>query len=293
MGGAMQTTVATPDGLAFHVRVSRSHDTAVQLQIFGRPSKDDANAVAGTIRYMLRLDEDMGDFYQKAEADPELAWASAEGAGRMVRSSTVFEDVIKTICTTNCSWSATERMVTSLVANLGTPAQGPSEEGMPARAFPTARVLAQQPDSFYADVVRAGYRGRYLKMVSSMVAEGEVELDQLTAEHPLSLTDDEVERRLLTLPGVGAYAAAHIMMLLGRFSRLVFDSWTLPRYRKLTGRPRVGEHAIERRFRRYREHAGLAFWLYLTRDWVDGDRTMPGDGPAQVSQDPVAGEEVP
>jgi hypothetical protein len=26
---------------------------------------------------------------------------------------------------------------------------------------------------------------------------------------------------------------------------------------------------IERRFRRYGEWAGLAFWLYLTRNWVE------------------------
>ena len=29
------------------------------------------------------------------------------------------------------------------------------------------------------------------------------------------------------------------------------------------------DRTIERRFRRYREYAGLAFWLYLTRDWVE------------------------
>jgi hypothetical protein len=29
---------------------------------------------------------------------------------------------------------------------------------------------------------------------------------------------------------------------------------------------------MERRFRRYRDFAGLAFWLYLTRDWVPEDQ---------------------
>jgi hypothetical protein len=31
----------------------------------------------------------------------------------------------------------------------------------------------------------------------------------------------------------------------------------------------VSDAGIERRFRRYGPYAGLAFWLYLTRDWVD------------------------
>ena len=75
--------------------------------------------------------------------------------------------------------------------------------------------------------------------------------------------------RLLALPGVGPYAAAHVMMLLGRYSRLVLDSWTRPTYARLAGaRKPVVDRSIERRFRRYGPYAGLAFWLYLTRDWV-------------------------
>ena len=37
----------------------------------------------------------------------------------MVRSPTVFEDVVKTICTTNTSWGGTTRMVNALVEHLG------------------------------------------------------------------------------------------------------------------------------------------------------------------------------
>jgi 3-methyladenine DNA glycosylase/8-oxoguanine DNA glycosylase len=104
------------------------------------------------------------------------------------------------------------------------------------------------------------------------VAGGELDLEQLLAASRAELPDEEVERRLLELPGVGPYAAAHIMLLLGRHSRLVLDSWTRPKYAHLMGKPKgklVADRAIARRFRRYREHAGLAFWLVLTRDWVD------------------------
>lgn len=53
-----------------------------------------------------------------AGGEPDLAWV-VRGAGRMIRSPTVFEDVVKTICTTNCAWSATIRMVSALVEHLG------------------------------------------------------------------------------------------------------------------------------------------------------------------------------
>jgi hypothetical protein len=58
------------------------------------------------------------------------------------------------------------------------------------------------------------------------------------------------------------------MMLLGRYSRLILDSWTRPKYLRVSGSRRAKDSTIERRFRRYGGYAGLAFWLYLTRDWV-------------------------
>jgi N-glycosylase/DNA lyase len=132
--------------------------------------------------------------------------------------------------------------------------------------------MASAGDGFYAGVARAGYRGPYLREIARRVAAAEVDLEELLAASRAELPDPEVERRLLELPGVGPYAAAHVMLLLGRHSRLVLDSWTRPRYARLTGRPEgrlVADRIIARRFRRYREHAGLAFWLVLTRDWVD------------------------
>jgi hypothetical protein len=58
------------------------------------------------------------------------------------------------------------------------------------------------------------------------------------------------------------------MMLLGRYSRLILDSWTRPKFASLNGGKAVKDTTIERRFRPYGRYAGLAFWLYLTRDWV-------------------------
>ena len=83
-----------------------------------------------------------------------------------------------------------------------------------------------------------------------------------------SLGRQHVAARLLALPGIGPYGTAHMMMLLGRHSRLVLDSWTRPKYAQLVGRSTVPDKTIARRFRRYGRYAGLAFWLFLTRDWV-------------------------
>jgi len=224
-----------------------------------RPGARLARDLAGAAAHLLRLDEDLAGFYAIAAADPALAWAT-RGAGRIVRSPTVFEDVVKTICTTNCAWSATERMVGALVSNLGD--EGPGGR----RAFPTPAAMAVAGEAFYRDVVRAGYRGRYLLELATRSADGRLDLEALNDPEP---SDDEVEQRLLALPGVGPYAAAHAMMMLGRYSRLILDSWTRPKYARLNGGKPVKDATIVRRFRRYGHWAGLAFWLVLTRDWVE------------------------
>ena len=204
------------------------------------------------VRRMLNLDEDLSGFYAVAAEDPELAWVTS-GAGRMLRSPTVFEDVVKTICTTNCAWSATERMVGALVEHLG------------GGAFPTPEAMAAADDDVYRDLVRSGYRGAYLRSLAAGVAEGTIDLEALLDP---ALDDDEVAARLLALPGVGPYAAAHVMMLVGRYALLILDSWTRPQYARVSGR-KAADRMIERRFRRYGRYAGLAFWLYLTRGWVE------------------------
>jgi N-glycosylase/DNA lyase len=203
---------------------------------------------------MLRLDEDLSRFYAMIGDDDQLAWAK-RGAGRMLRSPTVFEDVVKTVCTTNCAWSGTVRMVTALVDDLG------------AGAFPSPEAMAEAGEDFYRDVARAGYRGPYLRAIAAAVADGSLDLEALDGRS--DLPDEEVAERLLALPGVGPYAAAHIMMLLGRYGRLILDSWTRPKYSSVTTGRKISDRTIERRFRRYRDFAGLAFWLFITRDWVE------------------------
>ena len=211
-----------------------------------------AAAIEGAIRRMFRFDADLSPFYDRIAGDELLAWA-AEGAGRILASPSVFEDVIKTICTTNCAWSATIRMTRAL-----------SELG--GGAFPEAATLAATPESWFRDVARMGYRGPYVKAIARDVAAGALDLETLMDGR---IPDSDVEEALLALPGIGPYGSAHVMQLLGRHRSLILDSWTRPKYRRLAGKKRAADSTIRRAFARYGEYAGLAFWLYLTRDWLE------------------------
>jgi 3-methyladenine DNA glycosylase/8-oxoguanine DNA glycosylase len=265
---SLSLTIRVPRGRPRRVVVRAGRGKRARIEVLGpRPGSTVIAAVLDGVAHVLRLDQDLSAFYLQAAADPDLAWAT-QGAGRMLRSPTVFEDVVKTVCTTNCAWSATVRMVNALVTHLGEPALG--GDGPLTNAFPSPEAMAGAPESFYRDVVRAGYRGAYLIALSSAVARGELDLESYATASAAELPDEELEAALLALPGVGPYATAHIMMTLGRHSRLILDSWTRPKYARLLGRARpVSDEQIERRFRSYGDYAGLAFWLYLTRDWVE------------------------
>lgn len=213
----------------------------------------ESTALHAAVTRIFRLDDDLAPFYALVAEDSTLAWARV-GAGRLLASPSVFEDVIKTICTTNCSWSGTTRMVSAAV-ELG------------GGAFATAAALAAAPETWYREVARMGYRGPYVRRIACEVVDGRLDLERLRPLH--GLDDEAVADALLGLPGIGPYAAAHAMQLLGRHRLLVLDSWTRPRYLELTKKKRASDATICRAFRKYAEYAGLAFWLLLTRSWLD------------------------
>ena len=263
---ALEVTLPLPGHRPRTARISQGAPGRGVVEVVGpEPGREEGEALLAAVGRVLRLDEDLSPFYALASADPDLGWV-IKGAGRMVRGATVFEDILKTLCTTNCSWSATIRMISALVEHLGEEAPGAPESGPLGRAFLTPEAMAGAGEAFYKEVARCGYRGRYMVTLSSSVVAGNLDLESLTTKE---LPDDEVEKELLALPGVGPYAAAHVMMLLGRYSRLILDSWTRPTYARLVGREAVADEEIRERFSPYGPYAGLAFWLYLTRGWIE------------------------
>src|SRR6476661_3483311 len=86
------------------------------------PNKSfDEAGIVRDVRHILRLDDDIEHFYATISGHERLEWVAAKKAGRLLRSPTVFEDLVKTLCTTNCSWGLTKKMVDNLVTKLGEP----------------------------------------------------------------------------------------------------------------------------------------------------------------------------
>ena len=105
-----------------------------------------------------------------------------------------------------------------------------------------------------------GYRSDYVWQLARQVSEGT--LDLAAFEDPTRPIED-LYRELRQIKGVGDYAAATILMLLGRYERLAIDSelraFTAKKYFK-------GETGTEAQLRALYEPWGR--WQYLAY-WFD------------------------
>src|SRR5437660_2004095 len=213
------------------------------------------------VRHMFRLDDDLQEFYRVMIGDPEFAWIAEQGAGRLLRSPTVFEDLVKMICTTNCSWALTEKMVSGLVNELG------SESDDGRRTFPIADVMAQQPLRFFRDRIRSGYRAPYLKELAQRVAKGSLDVESwLTSDLPVA----DLIKEMKSVKGVGNYAAENLLKLIGRYDGLALDSWTRAQFARARNNGRVAsDKKIARFYSRFNSWQGLALWCDMTRRWLD------------------------
>jgi len=262
-----ETVVAVTRGAA-----ERAYDVAVEqrgaklrvtIEGDGAPPLAARAAVRAALRRILRLDHDFAPFWKRCAEWPSVRWAARRGGGRLLASATLFEDLLKLLFTTNCSWAATRLMAQRLCDALG--AKAPSGRA----AFPGAAACAAASERFWRETVRAGYRARGARALAHrFAAAGDGTEDAAAAFEGGDVTTDELRGRLLALDGFGPYAAGQALRLLGRHDDLALDSWCRAQLaRQLGKRKAPSDRAIERRYARYGADRGLVLWLELTASW--------------------------
>jgi 3-methyladenine DNA glycosylase/8-oxoguanine DNA glycosylase len=211
------------------------------------------------LQQCLRLDEDFTEFYREARRHKQYRWIPRMRVGRLLRAPTVFEDVVKMICTTNCSWALTENMVGNLTTKLGT------RLGTSTYSFPTPETIAGVDESFLRKEIKSGYRSPYLLELAQLVAQGKLTLESWRNS---DLTTKSLYDEVLTVKGMGAYAAGNIMRLLGRYDYLALDSWVRKKFSEIHKKGRkVSDSTIERHYAPFGKWKGLFFWLEMTEYW--------------------------
>lgn len=213
------------------------------------------------VRSCFRVDEDYSEFYREARKHTAFRWIPKLGAGRLMRAPTVFEDVVKMICTTNCSWSLTQVMVNNLCRKLGRKVN----DGF--FTFPQPASIAGSTESFLRREIRAGYRAPYLLELSRRVANGDLDLESWRHSN---LPTHELFELVRSVKGVGPYAAGNILKLLGRYDYLGIDSWCRKQFFEIHTKGRkTSDKVIEKFYEPFGRWKGLFFWMDVTKHWHD------------------------
>src|SRR4030042_333168 len=139
---------------------------------------------------MLDLEQDFTEFYSRACQEPKLIKMVERQAGRVLRSPTLFEDVIRTLLTTNTLWKHTLRMCRELTTRYGEPLPCDAEQ----HTFPTPERLAEVDEPTLREACRMGYRAPYVNELSQRVASGELDLERLKTSN---LPTSELRKELL------------------------------------------------------------------------------------------------
>jgi 3-methyladenine DNA glycosylase/8-oxoguanine DNA glycosylase len=214
------------------------------------------------VRRALEMDRDLTPFYALLRPHPRYSWVEVIGAGRMLSAPTVWEDLAKTLLTTNTTWRMTVQMVTRLNSLGDSDAHG-------GQAFPTPeRIAALTPESLDQHI-RAGYRSPYLHQLATRIATGDLEVESW---RDAALPTAEVHARITALKGFGDYAAGNMLRLLGHFDRLATDSVCRAVYRDQIndGVEAAHDKEIAAYYERFGGWRGLVQWMDVMEHYLRG-----------------------
>ncbi len=251
-----------------------------------RPERAQAES---QISRMLRLDESAATIADFHARDPRFAPKSGTlqaGRGRLMRSPTFFEDVIKTVTSCNVAWTSTIIMNARICAVVGAGGPGSLKSPHPcgSKAFPAPRRVAAKGPRILRARCGVGYRDQRIVELARMFERGDravggaggkktrlAGIDTAWFEDPAT-PDDAVHAALIELPGIGPYAAANIMQLLGRYSRLPLDSESLRHAKSVLGWDGADRALMKRMHDHYAPmgpHAFRSYWFELWSFYED------------------------
>lgn len=266
-GGPVYVEISQPGGVGAALRIDLSRVL----------SKSDRRELHVQVARMLRLDEDASHIASFHAVDDR--WKK-QGRGRLYRSPTLFEDVLKTVTSCNVQWPGTIAMNRRLCEVLGESVCLPWDgkrallklrPGVDATvtlyAFPSAAKVARTRPATLRARCRTGYRDRRIvelaKLFSTPPSHGG--LDQAWLENP-NTPEDDLHEALLDLPGVGPYAAANIMQLLGRYGRLPLDTESVRHGRTLLGYKGSSAQVMKKvksHYAPFAEHSFRSYWFEM------------------------------
>ena len=210
-------------------------------------SKSDKSLLRKRFFYMVGREIELYGFISLAKTlDPQIYKLANQGWARFLRGTSLFEDVVKTLFTTNASWQFTQLMCHRLLEEC--PRQDQTIQN--SLFFPSLEEIREIPVSVLEKKCKLGYRAQYLKNVARAFMENDSFAGWSTSE---------ILSYLKEVKGLGEYSINHIGMLLGKYDQIPVDSEVRSYFRQV-GRPENKEF-IYSHYQNWHPYEFLAYRL--------------------------------
>lgn len=251
--GILERPYQLDDGHVVNLKIRGGQSRSILVDVIGRPiiSSRDRNNIMMAVRYSFNLQQDLRPFYTLMSKTENYEWVTERKAARLLASPTVWEDLVKTLLTTNTSWANTEKMA----ANLS--------QLDPHNIFPSPYQIASFGEDDLAEKTGIGYRSAYLLQLAQRVVSGELDI-----ENWRTLDSEALYKAIKDLHGFGDYAAGTVMRLLGHFDKLAIDTVARSAYEQLTGTAPESDSDIHDYYEQFGKWRGLVLWMDCIREEV-------------------------
>ena len=197
----------TIDGRIVSWTVCQAATSRLSVEVDAPPVDGLVREVTSRVSRCLMLDWNPAEaIHVASRVDPEVAQYLKDGGGRLLRGTTFFEDLYKTICTINTSWANTVRLSGALAVDFG---QG---------SAPSPVDIIENGIAALGEI-KMGYRKEVLYGMTEEL------LNSRRMGSDGNLTNDGLTRdELLAFRGIGPYAADHLRVLQCDYEHIPVDS---------------------------------------------------------------------
>lgn len=164
-----------------------------------------------------------------------------KGAGRLLRSPTLWEDAAKTLFTTNCSWALTKKLSEAVCSQF-------FSETAPSGScpFPTPQKITKHSPKQIKGLIPIGYRADYLIALAEHLSQ-DPSLSQIESN---GYSYKEAYSVVNSLKGFGGYASTHLLVLTGYYNEIPIDTVVIS-YLKQNHRVRKPQSFIDRTYQKW------------------------------------------
>lgn len=175
------------------------------------PTEHGKQAVVRYVKDWFDLETDLQPFYAMAASDPVLQEVVERHAGlRIMGMPDLFEAFVWAITGQQINLTFAYTLKRRLIEHFGT---SHTVGGVEYWAFPSAETIASLEVEQLRTLQFSGRKAEYIIHIAEQITDGRLAKDEL-----LEKTEQQVEKQLVAIRGVGPWSAHYVMMKCLRFT---------------------------------------------------------------------------